>query len=221
MCPGATSEVEALHSTDLLAWPDRTDPEAWPDRTDPEAWTDPGAWPDRTDPAGGRLAGTIALQMGTRLRRHSSPEDILQETLLHAWRNRAALPHVPPGAIGGWLLAVARNRVRDAADACASAKRGGHLSRPVMTLGLAIATVADRRSVTPDEAVAQRETEARVRAAVARLPGGHRRVLELLFWSGLAPREAARRLGLNAAAIRRRCRQGLGLLRDALAACAN
>jgi RNA polymerase sigma-70 factor (ECF subfamily) len=108
-------------------------------------------------------------------------DEVVADTFLVAWRRFAALPR---GAPLPWLLAVARNVVREryrdevrqqavAAEMCA-------------WIGDPVADVAD--------GVAER---AAVLAALARLSDEDRELLTLVAWQGLAPAEAARVVGCS------------------------
>ncbi len=58
-----------------------------------------------------------------RLKRQLSAEDIWQETLCMAWRDREKHRWQGPRSYRGWLLAIAKNRIRDAADRMDAKKR--------------------------------------------------------------------------------------------------
>ena len=63
--------------------------------------------------------GRSLLAYATRLTNdRAAAEDVVQETLLRAWRNPDVLVN-PRGSVRGWLLTVARNIVADRARAAA------------------------------------------------------------------------------------------------------
>src|SRR5262245_50429790 len=66
----------------------------------------------------------IRSAMGRQLREHCSAEDIWQETLTQAWRDRAKHEWRGEAAFRAWLFEIAKNRIRDAARGLATAKRG-------------------------------------------------------------------------------------------------
>ena len=73
------------------------------------------------------LQVVIGSAMSKRLREHCSPEDIWQETLTHAWRDRAQHRWTGLPAFRAWLFEIARNRIRESARTLATEKRGGGL----------------------------------------------------------------------------------------------
>jgi DNA-directed RNA polymerase specialized sigma24 family protein len=62
--------------------------------------------------------------MGELARHHYDPDDVWQETLLMAWRDRAKFEWRGPSAFRRWLLEVARNRIRDLVDHSKAGVRG-------------------------------------------------------------------------------------------------
>lgn len=67
--------------------------------------------------------------MSAALRRRHTPEDIWQETLLHAWRDRARYEWRGFKSFRFWLMFIIDNRICAAAAHERAAKRGG--STPV------------------------------------------------------------------------------------------
>lgn len=127
--------------------------------------------------------------------------DLLGETMTQVWRRRAALP-AEPERRRMWLFTVAAhvlaNQRRSSRRRVALADRlRQHLAgRPVAADG-------------PADAVA-------VRDAVRRLPEVQRELVALVHWDGLALREAAEVLGLNASTARSRYASARHALREAL-----
>jgi RNA polymerase sigma-70 factor (ECF subfamily) len=126
--------------------------------------------------------------------RRELAEDLFQETWLRFARHARTLredTNVP-----AWLFTVARNLFRS------------HLRWAVVDAATAQAFAAwwylEGPRVTPQEDALASDVGARVAAAVARLSPAHREVLLLVGGEGLAPEEAARVLGLSAAAARQR-----------------
>lgn len=113
-------------------------------------------------------------------------DEVVADTFLVAWRRFAVLPRAAPLP---WLLAVARNVVRERFRAEARLQ----------------AVAAEMRAWTSDEellvadvadGVAER---AAVLAALARLSEEDRELLTLVAWQGLPPRQAARVVGCSTA----------------------
>ena len=66
----------------------------------------------------------IQSWLGPSVARWHSAEDVWQESLLHAWRDRAQMPNADPGTFRRWLLGIARHRVLDLRDHAVAVKRG-------------------------------------------------------------------------------------------------
>jgi RNA polymerase sigma-70 factor (ECF subfamily) len=131
-------------------------------------------------------------------------EDVAQEAFVALWRNRAAYSPAR-GAVGTWLLAIARNRAIDAI----------RRRRPVQPL------VEDgpepEAPERTEEAVLERLEAAAIRIALAVLPDGQRLVLELAYFGGLSQSEIAAREHLPLGTVKSRLRLALRRLAAELA----
>jgi RNA polymerase sigma-70 factor (ECF subfamily) len=142
-------------------------------------------------------------------------EEICQETFLAAIK-----------AIGGfhgecqlqtWLFRIAANKARDYRERQRAAKRGG--GQPSVSLqaeneetGLTLDPASHLPS--PDEILASAERAAQVAAAVERLGGPCREIIELRYFGDLSYEEIAKSLELNEKTVSSR----LSKCRDKLAA---
>jgi RNA polymerase sigma-70 factor, ECF subfamily len=147
------------------------------------------------DDAAGPLFGYVLRLTGDRAR----AEEVVQETLVRAWRRAEHLDH-SSDALRGWLFTTARNLVtdlwrRDAARPSTVADEGA----------LAAAPAADEL----DRAV-QRWT---VADALARLTPEHRAVLVETYYDGRSVAEAAQRLGVPSGTVKSRTYYALRALR--------
>ncbi len=135
-------------------------------------------------------------------------EDVVQETLLRAWRNPAALDpaHRGPTAVRAWLLTVARHLVVDAERA--------RRARP--------------REVTPprgpgagdpppavDDVLDQVLLAHGMAEALSTLSADHRAVIDQLYFRDRAVAEAAEALGIPAGTVKSRAYYALRALRVA------
>ena len=128
-------------------------------------------------------------------------EDIVQETLLRAWRNAAKLTE-ERGSIRGWLFTVARNIVTD--------KVRARQARP--------AEVAESPAATPiaDDHADDVVTSVYVRHALQSLSPEHRAVLVTVYYGGKTAVEAAEVLGVPPGTIKSRTYYALRALRSAI-----
>ena len=135
-------------------------------------------------------------------------EDLVQETFLRVW-NRAQGFDAERGALGPWLLAVARNR---AIDYVRSA--GGRMSRGALELD-----AAEHPSVFVnfEAEVLSQDRARRVRGALGRLNENQRLVIELAYFEGLSQSEMAERMGQPLGTVKTWVRTALKKLRDDLA----
>lgn len=126
-------------------------------------------------------------------------EDVVQETLLRAWRHPEALADRP---IRAWLFTVARNLVVDQARA--------RRSRPQETGDEALAVV-------PADDELERAVESwAVAEAMAVLRPEHREVLLEVYYRGRSVKEAADTLGIPAGTVKSRTYYALRALKLAL-----
>ncbi len=128
-------------------------------------------------------------------------EDVVQETMLRAWRHRSVLESSPP-ALRAWLYTVARNIVTDEWR-----RQRTHRETPV-------AEVPERS--TGDDAVDQMLLSWVVGEAITRLSPEHRAVLLECYYRGRPVAEAARRLGVPEGTVKSRTHYALRALRLAL-----
>ncbi|HZU85626.1 MAG TPA: RNA polymerase sigma factor [Polyangiaceae bacterium] len=146
-----------------------------------------------------RLCGDLALA-----------DDLTQETFLRAHRARGSFA-VSAAALP-WLLAIARNALRDHARraqvrSAVSSRAGDDDS------GGGGEAAPDTRG---DEALAARELLAVVRATLERMPIRQREAFVLLRFEGLSVGEAAQVLGATEGAVKVRAFRAYEMLREAL-----
>jgi RNA polymerase sigma-70 factor, ECF subfamily len=137
-------------------------------------------------------------------------EDVVQEVFAQAWR-QAARYDASRGAVGAWLLMMARSRAID--------KLRSVRARPGSRSADDPAAIDDMPSPLRDAptAIIDAENARLVQRALAELPLLQRLVIELAYYEGLSQREIADRLEQPLGTIKSRLRLGLLRLRDALA----
>jgi len=146
--------------------------------------------------------GHSLLAYATRLTGdRAAAEDIVQETLLRAWRHADSLRN-GTGSVRGWLLTVARNIITDRARA--RAVRPIEVNKPV-----------DAPDVASDHADAVVDSMV-VHAAIDQLSDDHRNVLVEIYYRGRTVNETARVLGIAPGTVKSRSFHALRALRTVL-----
>src|SRR3954470_22981292 len=130
--------------------------------------------------------GRLAYSLIVRIVRDSAvAEDLVQETFLRVW-NRAQAFDSERGALGPWLLAVARNRAIDYIRSL-----DGRMARNAYELvemeNPALFADLEKQVVNSDQA-------RRIQAALAKLNPTQRNVIELAYFEGLSQSEMAEKM---------------------------
>ena len=125
-------------------------------------------------------------------------EDVVQETLLRAWRSASTLD-ASHGSVRAWLFTVARNIVID------------EWRTPRVRHELTVADVPERPS--PEEDADALLLTWLVADALDRLSPDHRAVILECYYRGSPVAEAARRLGVPEGTVKSRTHYALRALR--------
>ena len=133
--------------------------------------------------AGALWSYVVGLTRGDRGR----AQDVVQETLLRAWRNRAGLEQVSGSGRRGWLFTVAKRIVIDDWRAAC------HADSPVVTDQVPEQSVEDTAQQTVDRQL--------VLSALRTLSTEHRQVLFECYFRDASVAEAAETLGVPAGAV--------------------
>lgn len=141
-----------------------------------------------------RALWSYALSLTSGDRGHA--EDVVQETLLRAWRNPKVLDQTQ-GSARGWLLKVAHNIAIDQWRA--------RQVRPEFS-----AEELPERAVDTTDAVVQSWL---VTDALGRLSFAHRQVLVECYYGGRSTAQAADRIGVPEGTVKSRLHYALAALR--------
>jgi RNA polymerase sigma-70 factor, ECF subfamily len=166
-------------------------------RREPEAMTD---LYDRF----GRLAYSVILAI---VRDTAVAEDLVQETFLRVW-NRVHAFDAGKGALGPWLLTVARNRAIDHLRSVSA-----RMDRNAFELDVrehpSLFVNMEREVLNTDHARV-------IRKAIAKLNSQQQKVIELAYYEGLSQTEMAERMGEPLGTVKTWVRTALKLLREEL-----
>ena len=149
----------------------------------------------------GPLVHTLALRS---LGSAAEAEDITQQVFVAAWQGRAGFDP-GRGTLGGWLVAITRNKV---ADVLRSRQRD---QRVLAKVAGATVTVPDAQ---PDLAV----DRVLLADELSRLPETQRLVMVLAFYSDLTHEQIAGTLAMPLGTVKSHIRRGLARLRSRLEA---
>jgi RNA polymerase sigma-70 factor, ECF subfamily len=163
----------------------------------------------RSDEAFRRLFAEFGPRIRDYMRRRgadaATAEELAQETLLTVWR-KAALYSADKGTPASWIFTIARNL------------RINRLKREVVWQELSDehADTIPSEAAAPDDAVAERQRQARVQAVLAELPADQRDVVTLAFIEGLSQNQIAAYLSLPLGTVKSRMRLAYQKVRHAL-----
>jgi RNA polymerase sigma-70 factor, ECF subfamily len=147
--------------------------------------------------------GKSVLAYATRLTGdRAAAEDVVQETLLRAWKHADDLRNDTKGSVRGWLLTVARNIVTDRARARAA--RPQEVGEPI-----------DVPAVERDHAE-QVVNSMTVLGAMDKLSAEHREVLVEMYYRGRTVAEVAQALRIPPGTVKSRSYHALRTLRAVL-----
>ncbi len=149
--------------------------------------------------AGSLLRYVLRLTRGDRQR----AEDVVQETMLRAWRSLGVLDPAR-GSARGWLCTVARNLVID--------QERMRRARPV-EVGEEPLVLFPASGPEPDEAFARALLSWQLAEALSMLSPDHRAVLLELYYRERTVAEAAEALGIPAGTVKSRAFYAVRALR--------
>jgi RNA polymerase sigma-70 factor (ECF subfamily) len=193
--------------------PDEPRPAASPHR-DPTEW---GRLVESLDIAS--IFVVIGSWLGPKLRAEASVEDLWQETLWCSWRDREQHEWQNLSAWRTWLLAIARNRVRDAGRTASRTKRGG--DRVINQFSLlaerdSVSALLPPGSTTPSRVAGFRERARAMEIALEGLEPDLRTIVHLRLFEEVPMRAVAEQLGLPLSTAKERLLRGVTRYRHRL-----
>jgi RNA polymerase sigma-70 factor, ECF subfamily len=160
------------------------------------------------------LLVVIEGRMSVALKARMTADDVLQESLLQAWRDREKCEWRGIGPFRRWLLTIVDNRLKDIAERESRLKRGGGRAALPFDRRESDDSSAPPRyagpvaSTTPSRAAMDRETAEIMRESLEAAPEDVREVVRLRLFEELTIEETAERLGIGFSAVRHRFRRG-------------
>ncbi len=146
-------------------------------------------------------------ELPAELRGKIDPSDVVQQTLLDAWRGEAGFRGSSHAQRLAWLRVILRRVVlQHRRGLLQTAKRGSGAERTVADAmahtSLRIEELAIGKEPAPDEVVDHAEQCLLVAEAIEKLPEDYRRIIELRHFHGHSHASVAAELGRSAAATR-------------------
>lgn len=135
-------------------------------------------------------------------------EDLLQEVFLKVWDHAHSFAQ-EKGALGTWIITMARNRAIDYRRSVA-----GRMA--TQSMGLESLPPPSRVARAEDEVVLRLDRIAKVRAALDTLNESQRRVIEMAYYEGMSHTEIAASLGQPLGTVKALVRRGLKVIKDSL-----
>jgi RNA polymerase sigma-70 factor (ECF subfamily) len=139
-------------------------------------------------------------------------EDLVQETFLRVW-NRVHAFEAGRGALGPWLLAIARNRAIDHLRSLSA-----RMDRNSYELGSSETYLREHPSLFVDmeREVLNTDHARLIRQAISKLSANQQKVIELAYYEGLSQTEMAQRMGEPLGTVKTWVRAALKHLREEL-----
>jgi len=136
----------------------------------------------------------------------SDAEEVLQDTWMQVWRSARAYD-AARGAVGAWLVTIARTRALDRLRSLGSRRRAETAASEA---------VAEPPPPAPDPAAgyARRMLRKDVASALTALAPQQRQVVELAYFEGFSQTEIAARLNAPLGTVKSWTRQALAKLRE-------
>jgi len=175
---------------------------------------DPAQWDRRVDAVGPEsMLVVIGRAMGPAVRGWCGAEDVWQETLALAWRDRDRHAWTDVASYRAWLVVIARNRIVDLSRRISAERRGGTRRTGLFSdidgdSARGFEEFLPAGSTTPSRVASSRERSRVMEEALASLPEDEQAVVAMHLFEERPMEEIARELGLGVSAAWRRFRKG-------------
>jgi RNA polymerase sigma-70 factor, ECF subfamily len=136
-------------------------------------------------------------------------EEVVQDVFSQVWRE-ASRYDAARASVAGWIVLLTRTR---AIDRLRARRARPDLDRPVEAV-TAQPLAASARN--PEQVAMSSEDARKVRAALDKLPGEQRALVDLAYYEGLTHTEIADRTGVPLGTVKTRLRAAMMALREAL-----
>jgi RNA polymerase sigma-70 factor (ECF subfamily) len=150
-----------------------------------------------------RYGGRVYSVAKYLLQDSGAAEEVLQDIFHQLWRNAASFDS-KRGALGGWLLVMARNRSID------------RLRRRSLPVEEEAAPTLVGPALDIENFTVRNEMARRVRVALQALPEAQREAISLAYFEGLTQSEIAKRTGDPLGTVKTRLRTALASLKAEL-----
>jgi RNA polymerase sigma-70 factor (ECF subfamily) len=163
-------------------------------------------------------------QLGRHLRAKCAPSDLVQQTLLEAYRDFATFQGNHEDELLAWLRRILAHNLFNEARRFAAQQRDtarevslDQVQQGVEQSSLAMGRCLPADTPSPSTLAAQREAAVRLADALAQLPEDYQTVLLLRVFEELSAEEVAQRMGRTAGAVRMLQMRALTALREQMA----
>lgn len=146
-----------------------------------------------------RVRQIVALRIGKPMRELSEDEDIVQDSLLDAFRKLQDLEHVSEGSFHNWVVCLVENNIRDHWRRGRAEKRGAGRVKPFADYETSVLaqSIPTGRDPSPSAVARGREMEEGLERALLSLSERHRRVIDLRRLCEMSYAEIAQAMGLG------------------------
>lgn len=167
-----------------------------------------------------RLNGYLHTKLSKQLRTLVDVDDVLQEVLVHAYRDITKFEARGDNSFWPWLRTIADHRIKDLAKAQGRLKRGGGFARVDACANRSTGSLKQftemlsGRQRTPSSKAASTEAINRIRVILSSLPEANRAAITLRYVHGLSYEEIGIELNRTTSAVQGLIKRGKQKMRE-------